>query len=308
MTFTRQICCALSFVLLGSGAGLAADLAAPKDDIVFAKLKIDSDAAERLRLANQLPMLTQRVAAASCAMSAGVAVEDNRDVLKASSREFGAIIRALTSGNPHMNIAGPEQNRRLLNDIEIVSEAWGYTKSAIYSRLSGRDDAENAVLIDAHSSAILAMTSTLAADFYGHYVQPFEIKQSDAMALTIASRQALLTQQIAHDACQFWASDSNAVDGKKLQDTIQVYENSLTALRGGMANAGLQPAPTAQIADELTRSAASWAMLKKTHFTDVSSKPLNSDEKQAFLSDLNAELHNIERLVGHYVAFAERHH
>ncbi|MCY4333345.1 MAG: hypothetical protein OXC60_01550 [Litoreibacter sp.] len=281
----------------------SADVARWEGQDRVASISTDSDAIERLRLVDRLPMLTQRAAAASCALSAGIDIEANRGILKASSRDMGAVLRALTVGNPYLNVANPEPNRRILNDLDLLAEAWGYTKSAIYGRLAGRDDAANAELIASHSDALFAMATELSADLYGRYVRPIEIKQSDAMALFIAARQAQLMQQIALDACEIWAGHPTNVQRERLETNVELFSASLTALRGGLSSAGLQAAPTPEIEAALTRRAENWAEIKGSFFSgDAPQQEMARD----LLRDLNTELSAIEELVAQYASYAAR--
>ena len=70
--------------------------------------EIVSDAIDRIAQVTNLPMLTQRVAAASCAVTSGVDVEEAHNVLEEASTQFEAIIFALRDGNAELNIFGPE--------------------------------------------------------------------------------------------------------------------------------------------------------------------------------------------------------
>lgn len=297
LTRVHALCAVVCFAICGATAAVSANL---NDLPTQAKFNLGTDAVERLRLVERLPMLTQRVAAASCAVTGGLDIEKHQDVLKASSREFNAIIRALKYGNPNFNVTSAEENRQILNDIDLVSEAWGYTKSAVYGRLSGRDDAANAIVIGSHNKALLSMTNTLAAEIHGHYGHPIDVKQSDAMALSIASRQAQLLQQIALAVCENQAAD------KELNELVALFDASLLALGGGMASVGLGPAPTEQIADELAALSQRWSAIKARYFLGNNAAKLDSSATQMLLADLNRELHALDHLADHYAAYASR--
>ena len=57
--------------------------------------RILSDGADRIRLADRLKMLTQQVAAASCALTSDVAVQECHDMLEEVTDEIDIIDHAL---------------------------------------------------------------------------------------------------------------------------------------------------------------------------------------------------------------------
>ena len=82
-------------------------LAAIHDNDVLVK-DIDSDGADRIRYADRLAMLTQRVAAASCALTSDVAVEESYAYLEEAMHEMDIILEALRVGIERLLIIGPE--------------------------------------------------------------------------------------------------------------------------------------------------------------------------------------------------------
>lgn len=84
------------------------------------KWESGSDGSERIRLADRLMMLTQRVAASSCAVTSGVALEESHVYLENAIFEFDIILDALRYGNEDLHIMGPENDKRTLHDL-----AWG---------------------------------------------------------------------------------------------------------------------------------------------------------------------------------------
>ena len=63
---------------------------------------IESDGADRIRLSGQLPTLTQQVAAASCALTSDVDVEEAHDILEHATNQFDRYIVALRDGDEEL--------------------------------------------------------------------------------------------------------------------------------------------------------------------------------------------------------------
>ena len=135
LTVSKSLGVLAFFVGSSLAAGVNADkndamqvLSALHDDDVFTR-ELESDSADRIRLADRLTMLTQKVAASSCALTSEVAVDESYAHLEEAMHEIDIIFDALRYGNAALHILGPENNRRLLHDIEELEAEWLATLS-----------------------------------------------------------------------------------------------------------------------------------------------------------------------------------
>ncbi len=267
-----------------------------------------SDAADRIRLADRLTMLTQRVAASSCALTSDVAIEESHYFLEEATDEFDIILDALRNGNEALHILGPEENRRTLHDLDMIEEEWMATHGAIDAVIADGHDVENAHIIDDHNLELLRRTSILASDINGQYSNPFEISQADAMLINIAGRQRMLTQKMAKDACEIWTG-YHAEDGRKdLMETMVIFENSMNALRYGMPDAGIQAAPTPEIEKDLDIILERWDVIRGNLDILLAGGELEMAGKYEIFHDFNLELDELEHLIHDYKVYVERHH
>jgi len=99
-------------------------------DIESDGFDIVSDGADRIRIAGQLPTLSQQVAAASCAVTSDVDVEEAHDILEHATNQFDRYLVALRYGDEELHILHPEGNRRTLDDLEHVLTQWQAIRGA----------------------------------------------------------------------------------------------------------------------------------------------------------------------------------
>lgn len=269
---------------------------------------IISDGAERIRHAGQLRTLTQQVAAASCSLTSDIDVEEAHDILAHATAEFDTIIVALRVGDETLGIMGPETNRRTLHDLDEVEQEWMSIHTAIENVLADGHDVDSAHIIDDHNLRLLDLTTQLASDITGQYAHPYEISAADALLIEFAGRQRMLTQKMAKDACEIWTgyhADEAVVD---LKETIEIFENSLFALRDGMPAVGIRPAPNDVILADLESLISRWDVISENTQTLVDGGTLNEAQKTEVFHDLEVELAELDHLLDDYKAYAERDH
>ncbi|MGJ8621212.1 MAG: type IV pili methyl-accepting chemotaxis transducer N-terminal domain-containing protein [Yoonia sp.] len=294
--------------LSGLGTTAAAQSAQIAPHETQAGLNIISDSAERIRQSGQLRTLTQQVAAASCAVTSGIDVEEAHDVLEHATAEFDRIIGALRLGDEELGILGPEKDRRTIADIDEVEHEWQAIHGAIENVLANGHDIESAHIIDDHNLRLLDLTTKLAADIAGEYAHPFEISAADAFLIEFAGRQRMLTQKIAKDACEVWTGYHADAAVKDLEATMNIFENSLFALRDGMPAMGIQPAPTEAIRSDLDGLITRWDVISANTAILVAGGELNEEQKSEVFHNLEVELIELDHLLEDYQAYAERNH
>jgi hypothetical protein len=269
---------------------------------------IESDGADRIRLASQLPTLTQQVAAASCALTSDVDVEEAHDVLEHATTQFDRYIAALRHGDEEFHILRPEERRLTLADIDHVESEWLAIHGAIDSILVDGHDVDSAHVIDDHNLKLLELTTILASDIAEQYAQPFEVTAADLLSIQIAGRQRMLTQKMAKDACEIWTGYHSEEAKVDLRDTMVIFENSLNALRFGLEAAGIQGAPNDIITADLDDLLGRWAVLKPNLTTLIDGGELNEEQKYEVFHDLEVELAALDHLLDDYKDYAERAH
>lgn len=265
-----------------------------------------SDGADRILLAGQLRTFTQQVAAASCAVTSGVDVEEAHDVLEKAMADFDRYLSALRDGDEELHILGPEENPRIVADLAHVEEEWLTVHPSVEAVIADGSDVDASHFIDDHNLKLLELTTILSADIAGHYADPFEVSARDSLLIEIAGRQLMLTQKMAKDSCEIW-SDYHSEEAKvDLAETMDVFENSLRALRFGLDAVGVVAAPNDVIREDLDILLARWEIVKVNQQTLLDGGELNLEQKTEIFHDLLLELEDLNHLVHDYKEYAER--
>lgn len=266
-----------------------------------------SDGATRIRLAGRLGMLTQRVAAASCALSSGVAIDLSHDKLETALHEMNIILDALRYGNEDLGVLGPEENGGLLRDLEEMEAEWSPTRGAVEAMLANDQNVENAHLIDDHNVKLLELATVLKSDVMGEYTDPFTMTQADALLVKLATRQKMMTQKMAKNACEIW-SDYNVDAGRaELLETMQIFDFTIRALRFGEADYGIVPAPTPEIAETLDKILAGWSGIRDDLDALATGASLDAEGRERLFVTFNAELDDLDRVVFGYKEHAKQY-
>jgi hypothetical protein len=253
-------------------------------------------------------MLTQKVAASSCALTSDVAIAESHDHLEEAMHEVDIITHALLNGNEALHIFGPEERRRTAHDLDEFLTEWNDTHQAIESVLSDGHDVDNAHIIDDHNLSLLEKATILESDIVSQYAHPYEMTQADAMMLGIAGRQLMLTQKMAKDACEIWSGYHADIGREDLEATMVIFENSLNALHEGLPAAGIQAAPTPEIEADLVSILGRWDIIRGNLDKLVAGEELDEDQKFEIFHDFNLELDEINHLVHDYKSYTQRDH
>ncbi|MEO0932150.1 MAG: type IV pili methyl-accepting chemotaxis transducer N-terminal domain-containing protein, partial [Pseudomonadota bacterium] len=128
----------------------------------------------------------------------------------------------------------------------------------ICGRADGSDSDADAALISSSYGNLFEQTVVLAADVSGQYSDPQELLQSDATVLNFAVRQRALAYRMTRAMCELATDTGDAGTADQLAETVDLFERTLTALRDGFPNAGINPPPNDAVKDSLTATYDLW--------------------------------------------------
>lgn len=192
----------------------------------------------RINLSVKLKTLGQEIAAAACNIGADFDTDAAREELKIARSDFRKILAALEFGDELLGIPTAESQKKTLGAIERIKVVWQPLDLASDTLLFNGDTAAAAQMIAEQNLALLDATDVLAAQLAGQYSDPEQLAQIDAMAIGIAGRQRMFSQQLKKEACELNSSVSGITDPSSFQNTVEVFERSLVALRDGLPEAG----------------------------------------------------------------------
>lgn len=263
----------------------------------------DVGASERVNFSGKLRMLSQRVAAAACNYSAGVEAEGSLAVLVGAQKEFIQITHGLEFGDAELNMNGEEERRKTIRAIHNLHQEWSVMSDAIDNVANGNDVDTNVSYINQHNMEVLSHAKVLVSEISGQYSDPFEMHQANALLVDYSGRQRMLTQKMSKESCQVWSGNAAAADA--LEGTMQMFELTLIALRSGNANAGIRPAPNANIGAGLTDIWEDWVALKPTLEKAVANETVDVAQRADVFAKLNVMLREMNAVVGLYTIFGK---
>ena len=302
MTLNKPLKATVSAALLGAALSLpaAAAMEVPTKPVNLAQFIEDVGGAERINFSGKLRMLSQRIPAAACNLTAGVDVEKSESVLKSATAEFEKIIQALELGDETLGIKGGEDRRKTLAAIAEVHKEWDIVKKDAEVMLaSGATDALNQDIAD-HNMKLLGAAKLLVSELSGQYSDPTAIIQSDAIRIDIAGRQRMLTQKMSKEACYILSGVNVEASKKAIGGTANMFDASLNALMNGMPEAGIQASDDPQIAAGLVKVAAGWSFLKG-HLSELDAgTEWDMETRAQVFNTFNSTMAEMNKVVGMY--------
>lgn len=213
------------------------------------------DAEIRIRTSVKIKMRAQSISAAACYLQMGMDPDALRTPLDDQIAEFEKFVTALIEGDESLNIKRPEARRKTQFAAKRVTDAWAPVKGAVENVAAGKGQAADVDLILAGNPDIVENGHNFTAELVQQYANPAESTLADLFTIVISTRQGMLSQKISKEACMV-AYGNGSVD--KLAETMSVFENTLYALRDGVPGTGIEAAPTAEIAADLSEALEQW--------------------------------------------------
>lgn len=277
----------IALAFTGAVVALSIVAASPASSAGFTE---DVGSSERVNFSGQLGTLSERITAAACNLSAGIAVTESQAVLNISTNFFNRINQALLVGNRGFGILGEESRPRTLRAINELNAKWEPLQEMANATQVAANDAAYVESLAAQSDPLQEEAKILVSEITGQYADPAIMQHADAFLIEIAGRQRMLANRMSKDVCLI-ASDVNDVEAmENLRETIALFETSLDALQNGLPSVGLRPPPTQAIADGLTEVAEEWANLRPILDATLDGAELTDETRaEVFLAFLGME-------------------
>ncbi|MEL6766055.1 MAG: type IV pili methyl-accepting chemotaxis transducer N-terminal domain-containing protein [Pseudomonadota bacterium] len=220
-----------------------------------------ADAKRKINIAGRQRMLTQRMAKASCFAFLGIERDLHIEQAKAAHALFDRSLRGLRYGDPELGLK-TERNSNVQKGLGVVNGLWfAYGEAVASSFEDGAVDRTTLDAIIAQNLTILKemnRTVGLTEQAYGGAEIPLHL----AIAINIAGRQRMLTQKMSKEVGMMAAGYAPEETRIALAETVTLFDNSLLALREGMALVGIQPPRTRELEQQLGTVAEMWGALK----------------------------------------------
>lgn len=295
----------LSSLAIACVTGLTTIPAVAQEKIINAGVVQDVGAQERINFSGKLRMLSQRIPSAACHLSEGVDPEAATKLLTSATVEFDKIVNGLEFGDPDLKIVGAETRRKTLAQIHDLRSKWEPVKIAAQSMAAGDVSEENLAIILDQNMAVLGSAKLLVSELVGQYSDPSAMLQAHSMLIDISGRQRMLTQKMSKESCMLASQHANSDTAEQLNGTMEMFEVSLMALMGGMADAGIRPPPNQEIAEGLNKVSYEWNGLKPTLETLLSGEDISIEAEADKFNRLNITMGKMNEVVQMYAEAAK---
>jgi hypothetical protein len=276
-----------SLVIKGAIAAIGLTCATPA---ISADITKDVGSSERVNLSGQLGTLSERITAAACNLSAGIATTESAAVLHISTHHFTRINKALLVGNRGFGILGEETRPRTLRAISDLNAKWEPLQEMANAMQASSQDVDTVNSLAQQSNPLQREAQILVSEITGQYADPVALLHADALLLEIAGRQRMLSNRMSKNVCLI-ASDVHDEEAMaELRETITLFEASLNALQHGLESVGVRPPPNAAIEAGLAVVADEWDLIRPVLDATLGGAELNDETRaQVFLAFLGME-------------------
>lgn len=241
----------------------------------------------RVNRSASLRSLTEAVASASCQVNAGIGTDVAQEKLADARRDFDKIVDGLVNGNPALGMPGAERRARTLADLEKTAALWAPLNASAESLSAGTGSSADADTISSGYKTLFEQTELLAAVVSGQYSNPTQLLQSDATVINFAGRQRALAYRMSRAMCELATGTGSPDALEELKTSVDLFQQTLVALRDGFPAAGINPPPTPAVYDSLQKTFELWQGQRAMFDAAIAGQTPTSDdvEKAAALTD-----------------------
>ena len=251
---TRTMCLALA-VSAAPSIGIFSPQAAAAQSI---DRSLYTGGKARVNRSSYLRSLTEAVASASCRVNGGIGTETAKQQLATSREDFDRIIDGLVNGNAALGMPGAEQRGRTLEVLTETGSLWEPLDVAAERLASGSGSGSDASTIGNGFSDLFEQTEQLAAVVSGQYSDPQQLLQSDATVLNFAVRQRALAYRMTRAMCEIATGTRSGDPQQDLQSSVDLFQQTLIALRDGFSAASINPPPNDAVRKSLENTFEVW--------------------------------------------------
>lgn len=250
----------------------------------------DVGSSERVNLSGQLGTLSERITAAACNLSAGIATTEAQAVLQISTHHFSRINKALLEGNRGFGILGAETRPRTLQAINDLNAKWEPLQEMANATQAASNDVSSVTSLAEQSNPLQKEAQILVSEITGQYADPVALLHADALLLEIAGRQRMLANRVSKNVCLIASDVRDAEAIEELRQTITLFETSLNALQFGLESVGVRPPPNAAIEAGLAIVAEEWNTIRPILDATLAGDELTDEIRaEVFLAFLGME-------------------
>ena len=221
------------------------------------------EAARKVNVSGRQRMLSQRMAKAACLMARDISFATTYDQLTQAYTLFQRSDAALRNGDEQLGLLA-EQKPEILDALSTIDQPWvsydGILRQTVDTGTIQEADLE---ILDESSRDVLKYMNIAVFKIARAYAdETASVPLGLTITIDVAGRQRMLTQKAVKEACLMTVSPDPSVQADRLNETIELFDLSLKALRDGYEDVGVIAAPTREIDRKLQEVAGLWEPVK----------------------------------------------
>lgn len=244
-----------------------------------------------INLSGKQRMLTQKMTKLALLVSLGIEKEKNKEKLSKSTKQYDTTLEALllTLGenkdkhraklikasklydktlngflNGDQTLGLPAtKNKKIIALIKKIQKEWKVFEKNI-QKISANEKKDTKALgfVISKNENLLKMSHQLVQDFKNSQEKQTFLEKARLNIVDVAGRQRMLTQKMTKEKLLILLKIQSDKNRKKLQKTIQLFDDSLKALRFGNKDLYIVKPSNKKIKKQLEKVATLWEELK----------------------------------------------
>lgn len=259
----------------------------------------------RINSAKVVRTYSQKIPALGCFLYNQIDPAANAEILSAADADVVRRLVALRDGDADLGILQPEKRRKTLERIARVDEIWQDISAAVATLVDNPADETAIKTLKGRNLELFEVSDLLVTEISGQYANAQVMDKANAMRLNVVGRAAATTQKIAKNVCMAVTYPDEEIYSERLTETAQIFENSLKALRNGLPELGIQPAPTPEIAEMLDVALKNWSDIRPEVDLVIAERSMTGDDKLALFRQLKADMMLLDEIALAYKAYAQ---
>ena len=244
---------------------LVAETPKPTTQLDFSSLVNDFMAEDNLlkktiNLSGKQRMLTQKMTKLALQSSHNIQTKQSREALNKMAELYDKTLNGFKKGDSDLGIKATN-NKKVKEQIAMVEKAWKPFYEAVNKIVAGKDkDGKALGYVVANNEKLLKLSNELVKAFESSNTSINYLEKARLHLVNIAGRQRMLTQKMTKE--KLLLVNGEKAYASKLDETIKLFDSSLTALIKGDKSQNITKPTNEKIIKQLTKLSKLWEELK----------------------------------------------
>lgn len=235
-----------------------------------------------INLSGKQRMLTQRMSKLAVQIQFNIQKKESSTKLAKMALLYADTLKALKEGDTKLGTT-KATNKEVVEQLAVVEKAWKAFYVHIQTIIADKDDGKSFNYVMVNNENLLKISNELVKRYEASNTSSNYLERARLRVVNIAGRQRMLTQKMTKEKLLSVKGDGDA--GKKLLQTIQLFDDSLSVLNKGDTDQKIPKASNEKIIEQLKIVSLLWDELKPLY-----EKKKNSAKELALIISKNPML------------------